>query len=218
MQIRMQEALTQVKVQTPFLKRHYHNFLTLSLLFADVLSNVLGFVAGFRLRLLIPLPDRAENLHFGDLLPMLGMQIAFVCLAFFLSRMYHRQRTRYSSDEIAAIFSGVSVGTLLTIAITSLTFKNTSSSFDYSRGVIIYAWLTTIGFVFVIRSIQGRLQRWLQMRGYGRTRVVVVGAGETALALLQRITQLPRLGYDLVGMVCTNGDTPPPGVISLGGR
>ncbi len=214
----MQEALTQVKVQTPFLKRHYHNFLTLSLLFADVLSNVLGFVAGFRLRLLIPLPDRAaDNLHFTDLLPLLAMQIVFVCLAFFLSRMYHRQRTRYSSDELAAIFSGVSVGTLLTIAVTSLTFKSTSGTFDYSRGVMIYAWLTTILFVFFVRSIQGRLQRWLQMRGYGRTRVVVVGAGETALALLQRITQLPRLGYDLVGMVCTNGDVPPPGVMSLGG-
>ena len=214
----MQEALAPVEAQAPFLKRHYHNFLTLSLLFADVLSIVLGFAAGFQLRVLIPLPERAaDNLHLTDLLPMLAMQIVFVCIAFFFGRMYHRQRTRYGSDEMAAVFSGISIGTLLTIAVTSLTFKTNSGTFDYSRGVMIYAWLMTILFVVVIRGTQGRLQRWLQTRGYGRTRVVVVGSGDAAAALLQRIIQTSRLGYDLVGMICTNGDRPPLGVKAMGG-
>ena len=54
------------------------------------------------------------------------------------------------------------------------------------------------------------------MRGYGRTRVIVVGAGETAEALLQRILQNPRLGYDLVGLVNTDGDVQIQGARLLG--
>ncbi len=214
----MQEALTQVHTLTPFLKRHYHNLLTLSLLLADVLSIVLGFVGGFHLRLIIPLPERAAgNLYLTDLLPLLVMQAIFIVLAFFFGRMYHRRRTRYGTDELAAIFSGVSIGTLLTIAVTSLIYKTNSGVFDYSRGVMVYAWLLTIVLVLIIRGAQARLQHWLQGRGYGRTRVVVVGSGITAIALLQRIQQMPRLGYDLVGMVCTNGDRPPTDVPALGG-
>jgi exopolysaccharide biosynthesis polyprenyl glycosylphosphotransferase len=213
----MQEALAPVETSTPFLKRHYHNVLTASLLVADVVSIVLAFVAGYRLRLLIPLPDRAANMHFTDVLPLLGLQVVFVIIAFFFGRMYHRQRTRYGTDELAVIFSGVSIGTLINIAVASLTFKSSSGAFDYSRGVMIYAWLLTILFVMLIRGVQGRLQRWLQMKGYGRTRVVVVGAGDIANALLQRILQTPRLGYDLVGMVNFDGERPPDNVRLLGG-
>ena len=214
----MQEALAQAAVtRTPFLKRHYHNVVTLSLLMADVFSIALAFAIGFELRILIPLPDRAaDNLDFRELLPLLVMQIIFVTVSFFFGRMYHRQRTRYSSTELAAIFSGVSIGTLANIAVTSLTFKSSSGAFDYSRGVMIYAWLLTIVFVMLIRGAQGQLQRWMQSRGYGRTRVVVVGAGETAGALMQRILQTPRLGYDLVGMVNTNGEALLSGVRMLG--
>ncbi|MCL4507164.1 MAG: undecaprenyl-phosphate glucose phosphotransferase [Chloroflexi bacterium] len=214
----MQEALAQAAgTHTPFLKRHYHNVVTLSLLMADVFSIALAFAIGFELRILIPLPERAaDNLDFGELLPLLVMQVIFVVVAFFFGRMYHRQRTRYSSTELAAIFSGVSIGTLMNIAVTSLTFKSSSGAFDYSRGVMIYAWLLSIIFVVFIRGAQGQLQRWMQSRGYGRTRVVVVGAGETASALMQRILQTPRLGYDLVGLVNTNGDGLPQGVRLLG--
>jgi exopolysaccharide biosynthesis polyprenyl glycosylphosphotransferase len=213
----MQEALAQVEVKIPLLRRHYHNVLTLSLLFADVLSITLAFAAGFELRRIIPLPEKAaDNLNFLELLPLLGMQIVFVVFTFFFGKMYHRQRTRYSSDDLATVFSGVSIGTLMTLAVTSLTLKSNSGAFDYSRGVMIYAWLLTIFFVLLIRGTQGRLQRWMQARGYGRTRVVVVGAGEMADALLQRILQSPRLGYVVAGMITSDGNHAPPGVRVLG--
>jgi exopolysaccharide biosynthesis polyprenyl glycosylphosphotransferase len=213
----MQEALAPVDIRTPFFTKHYHSVLTLSLLVADVVSIVLAFYAGYHLRRIIPLPDRAaDNMSLGELAPLIVMQSVFVLIAFFFGRMYHRQRTRYSSNELAAIFSGVSIGTLISIAVTSLTFKTSSGAYDYSRGVLIYAWMLTILFDLIIRGIQGRMLRWLQMRGYGRTRVIVVGAGDTAVALLQRIVQTPRLGYDLVGLVNTNGDMQLPGVRLLG--
>src|SRR5512141_1328904 len=113
----MQEALAPVEVHTPFITRHYHGVLTLSLLVADVISTVLAFVAGFHLRRIIPLPDRAaDSMSLSELAPLIVMQTVFVLIAFFFQRMYHRQHTRYSPTELAAIFSGVSIGTLVSIA------------------------------------------------------------------------------------------------------
>ncbi len=212
----MQDVLAQPKVRLPFLQRHYHSVITLSLLLADAASIAAGFYLGYRLRLLIPLPDPAAgSLNFSELVPLLALQVLVILTAFFFGRMYHRRRTRYGSDELVTIFSGVSVGTLISIAVASLAFKSTSLAFDYSRGLMIYAWVLTILLVMIARGLQARAQRALQARGYGRTRLVVVGSGDPAVAVLQRIRQNPKLGYDVMGTVAFGGKAPD-GAHSLG--
>lgn len=209
------------KVGLPFMQRHYHTVVTLSLLIADVVSIVLAFWLAFQLRLRIPLPERAaQNLRFADFVPLLILQVVMTIIAFFFGRMYHRRRTRIGSDETATIFSGASIGTLISIAVASLTLKSSSGAFDYSRGMVVYAWLLSILFVFLLRGLQARLQRWLQVQGYGRTRAVIIGGAEPLLAVLQRIIQNPRLGYDVIGVVQFNSNSqsqPYPGVRALGG-
>ncbi|MCS7060303.1 MAG: undecaprenyl-phosphate glucose phosphotransferase [Anaerolineae bacterium] len=212
----MQEALARPKVHASFLQRHYRGIVILSLLLADVSSITLGFYLGFRLRLLIPLPEPAQNLHFSDLLPLLALQIVAIVIAFFFGRMYHRQRTRYGADELMTAFSGVSIGTLVSIAVATLAFKSSASAFDYSRGVMIYAWLLTMITVVLVRTVQVRFQRWLQAQGYGRTRVVVVGEGAPAATVLQRLRHNPRLGYDLIGLLTPKGGRLVEGIAPLG--
>ncbi len=188
--------------QSPFLRRNYQTLITGSLLLADVAAIVAAFYAGYRLRRLIPIPEIADpNMRFTALLPLLALQLFAIMVAFFIGRMYHRQRTRFGYDEVATIVSGVSIGTLISIAVASFTLKTTSGAYDYSRGTVIYAWLITILLVLLFRAAQSRAQRALQARGYGRTRVVVVGEGDAALAVLQRISSSPRLGYDIVGTI-----------------
>ena len=199
--------------QTSFLRRNYSSIVTISLLASDVGAIALAFYTAFRLRLVIPLPERAvEGLDFADFLPLLVLQIVSIVSAYFFGRMYHRRRTRYGSDEIATIFSGVSMGMLISIAVASLALKTSSGAYDYSRGMVVYSWLLTILFTLVFRGAQGRLQRALQFLGYGRTRVIVVGSGDPAVAVLQRISQTPRLGYDIVGLIPYDGGRPVLGV------
>ena len=65
----MQEALTQVHTLTPFLKRHYHNLLTLSLLLADEEVNLQALSA------LVPSDmalAAADHLSLRFKLPMAG--------------------------------------------------------------------------------------------------------------------------------------------------
>ena len=180
-----------------FLRQHYRTLIIVSLLLADVFSIVVGFYSAFWLRKLVPLPDPAQGVsRFLDFFPLLLVQTFSIITAFFFARMYHRNRTRYTTDELQAIFSGVSIGTLVSVAVSAFTFK---SSFDYPRVMIIYAWVITILLVVLMRTLQARLQMRLQMRGYGRTRLLIVGAGEPAYTVVQRISQNPRLGYDIVG-------------------
>lgn len=202
-------TLFQTKSQPGFLRHHYQALITLSLLVVDVFSITLGFFLAYRLRLIIPLPEPARGVPgFAQFWPLLVVQVISIVGAFFFGKMYHRRRTRYSSDDFATIFSGVSVGTLISIAVAALTFKGDPTVTDFPRVMVIYAWLLTIALVILMRGLQARVQRSLQLRGIGRTRVVVVGSAEPAATVLQRLAQNPRLGYDLVGLVPYDGQRP----------
>ncbi len=211
----MQEALAQpvVQLSPPFLRRHYRTIIVVSLLIADLISITLGFYLAYRVRLALPIPDQAQGVsRFLSLMPLLLVQAISIIIAFFFAKMYHRNRTRYSTDELQAILSGVSIGTLISIAVSAFTFK---ANFDYPRVMIIYAWIFTGVLVIVLRAVQAQAQRTLQARGYGRTRLLVVGSGDPVDQVLQRVRLNPRLGYDLVGVV-GHGPLSPPNVRVLG--
>jgi exopolysaccharide biosynthesis polyprenyl glycosylphosphotransferase len=206
----MQQALAQPATQpTSLLKQHYQSIITATLFVADAFSIVLAFYLAFKLRMTIPIPEPAQgNLRFLLFLPLLALQVVTIVTAFFFARMYHRRRTRYSTDELTAIFSAVSIGTLIAIAIASFSFRTDTAQFEYPRAMVVYAWVLTIMLVIVVRGLQARLQRSLQKRGFGRTRALVVGSGEPAATVIQRIQQTPRLGYDVVGMIPYDGVRP----------
>jgi exopolysaccharide biosynthesis polyprenyl glycosylphosphotransferase len=215
----MQQTLSQPAARQPgFLRQHYQTVVTSLLLLADIASIALSFYIGFKLRIWLQFPDRAqEGLRFLQFLPLLPLQILCIIGAFFFARMYHRRRTRYSSDELTAIFSSVSIGTLLSLALASLLFTRDNVLSDYPRAMVFYTWLLTIFFVIVARAFQARIQRLLQLRGFGRTRVAIIGAGDPASMVIQRIQQTPRLGYDIVGVIPSDGQRPWSDVRTLGG-
>ena len=80
---------------------------------------------------------------------MLAIQILSVMGVSLFYGLYREQRARSWVDEAAAIAGAVSIGTLLAVSFTSFVFKNTLLDLDYSRGMVIYAWLLTILLVSV---------------------------------------------------------------------
>jgi exopolysaccharide biosynthesis polyprenyl glycosylphosphotransferase len=63
--------------------------------------------------------------------------------------------------------------------------------------------------VWAGRFFLRRVQVFLRRRGLGVTRVLVVGTGETARSLLQRLRQNPGLGYRVVGLVSEGRENGP---------
>ena len=110
--------------------------------------------------------------------------------------LYRSRRGISGVDEFSKIVQAVVIAAV-TIAATTFLFQ----FFAFSRFVIGFsAGLIVIG-VWVERVSLRYVQILLRRRGIGVTRILVVGSGETAQVLLQRLRQNPGLGYRVAGIV-----------------
>jgi exopolysaccharide biosynthesis polyprenyl glycosylphosphotransferase len=155
----------------------------------------LAFFVGYQLRLQ---SDYQNILPFSAYRGMAVVHIVAILIVFFFYRLYHRQRALSYVDQFYAIFGAASVGTIIAIAFISFFFKN---QLDYPRLMMVYVWMLTLVLTSVGRTVQSRLQRSLQARGWGEQRVLIVGAGEAGRIVMQKIRRSPDLGYRVVGFV-----------------
>ncbi len=184
------------------MKRRATLLFTISLVLLDALAIAGAFYLAYRLRQWIEWPTPPLNIGpFHNYAGMMVIQVLAMQTVFFFYRLYHRPRALSSIDEFYSIFGAVSVGTMLAIALSSLMFKNSALELDYSRGMILYAWLLTMVLAGAGRLVHGRIQRALQARGIGGARVLIVGTGEVGQMILQKILYLPGLGYEVEGFV-----------------
>ncbi|MBN1640946.1 MAG: undecaprenyl-phosphate glucose phosphotransferase [Anaerolineae bacterium] len=188
------------------LKRYAGPIFTSTLVLTDAAMICLAFYSGYLLRLAIKWPTLPEDIQpFGHYLGMMAVQIGCVLIVSSAYGLYREQRARPMVDEATAIAAAVSIGTLIGIACTSFLFKNSLLELDYSRGMMIYAWLLTIVFSIVGHLVHRLLKEWLRERGWGEIRVLVVGSGEVGHMIVQKLLHSPGMGYRVVGVV--NGQT-----------
>lgn len=171
---------------------------TVILVALDVILIAVAFYLAHRLRINSEYPRPLNIQSFRFYLPMLVLQEICIIGMFFFYKLYLRKRSTSHLDEIATIFGAISVGTVIATAGISFVFKN---DFDYPRLMIVYAWALTFLLVAIGRTAHARMQWSLQARGFGETKVIVVGGGETGLMIANAIHKSPGLGYKLVGVV-----------------
>ncbi len=184
------------------MKRRIKLLFAISLVLLDISATSLAFFLAYKLRLWIKWPTPPLNIGpFRNYVGMMVIQVLAMLTVFFFYRLYHCPRALSSIDELYSLFGAVSVGTIVAIALSSLLFKNSALELDYSRGMILYAWFLTIVLDGVARLAHAWIQRSLQARGWGGSRVLIVGTGEVGQMILQKIRYLPGLGYEVVGFV-----------------
>jgi Undecaprenyl-phosphate glucose phosphotransferase len=187
-------------------RQRVRHIFTLSLALLDAAMVMLAFYLAHRLRLAIAWPNKAINLGpFADYTGMMLVQVATLLVVFFFTRLYHTARAVSRVDEFYQIFGSVSVGTMLSVAVSGFVFKNSVLDLDYSRAMVIYAWLLTIMLVTLGRFLHHLLKSRLQAQGLGTDRVLIVGSGDVGQMILQKIQWSPELGYKVIGIVETNG-------------
>ena len=199
------------------LKRNAVPVFTATLIIADACWTGVAYYLAYHLRLAIPWPTAPEQIGpFGDYLGMMTLQILSVLAVCFFYGLYREQRARPFVDEAAALAGAVSIGTLLSVSFTSLVFKNTLLDFDYSRGMVIYAWLLTILLNSLAHLAHRLLIARLRDHGWGEMRVIVVGSGDVGQMVLQKLLHSPGMGYHVVGVVQGSSGTPLRGAPELG--
>jgi exopolysaccharide biosynthesis polyprenyl glycosylphosphotransferase len=110
--------------------------------------------------------------------------------------LYRKRRGISGVDELSKVIRAVFLSSILISASTFLV-----QFFAFSRLVIGFSAVLVVIGVWLERTFLRRLQIFLRRRGYGITRIFVVGAGETARVLIQRIQHNPGLGYRIIGLV-----------------
>ncbi|MCD6285391.1 MAG: undecaprenyl-phosphate glucose phosphotransferase [Anaerolineae bacterium] len=167
----------------------------------DVAMATLAFVLAYLLRASIPLPDPVQGVAtIGAYVPMTLIHVVSLVAVFFFANLYSLQRAS-RVDELSGILVGSTIGTLMGIAVDSLILRNFVVGQDYSRVMVLYAWLLSMIFVALGRLANDWLRRRLVSRGWGHRRVLIVGVGDIARMILQRVLWTPELGYDAVGVV-----------------
>lgn len=180
---------------------------TVSLVILDSLLIGIAFVLAYRLRVSIAWPDPLTNqVPLANYAGLFVIQLVTIITILFLNRQYYIPRSVSRIDQIYYVFVSVSVGMLIALAVATITLRNNQAILDYPRAMMVYNWLLTIVLLTFGRVLHNWVRQRLQDRGIGKDRVIIVGTGDTARMILQRIVWSPDLGYDLVGIV--NGEEP----------
>jgi len=183
------------------MKRRVDAVFGLSLVLNDLLMVGLAFYLAYWLRQVIPVPPPINIASFGDYLGMLAIQMVTMPTLYFFSRLYDVKRSMPRLDEFYRIFAATSIGTVVTIAFTTFLFKNSALELDFPRVMVIYAWLLTVILVTLSRSVLVLVRNLLRRRGVWADRLLIVGTGDVGRMILQKIRQMPRLGYSVIGFV-----------------
>ncbi len=177
------------------------------LLSSDIGLAALAFYAAYQIRTRLPWPYPPPNLGgFEKYLPMMGALLIWTVVIFFLSRLYHLGRATSRLDEVSRAAGAFSLAMVFTVATVSLAFKETLLAFDYPRAMVFYAWALGILGISAGRMFLRGLWGALRARGWDRSRMLIVGTGEAAEAVIRRIQSAPWFGYEVIGVVALHSD------------
>jgi exopolysaccharide biosynthesis polyprenyl glycosylphosphotransferase len=174
-------------------------------LVSDIAMVALAFYLAYLLRITVSIPPAVNVGPFGDYAGMMTIQIITMVLVYFFTRLYDLKRSMPRLDEFYRLFAATSVGTIATIAFTTFLFKNSTLELDFPRVMVVYAWLLTVVLVAAGRSLLVFIRNLLRQRGHLTDRLLIVGTGDIGRMILQKVRQMPRLGYRVVGFV--NGES-----------
>lgn len=183
-------------------------YATLGLLATDVTMIVLGYLAGYHLRFSWNILPYEEYHPLSGYLGTLALQTLVMPVILGASGLYRPVRSVSWLDHFYAVFAGVSVGTAVSIVVGAFIWRDA----PFSRLMSALVWLSTISLVMLGRAVVHTTGAYLRTRGVGEERVLIVGTGETARLVLERIRHSPHMGYRAVGFLAEE-----PGPVELAG-
>lgn len=180
-------------------KQTLRNWLSFILVLTDSVMIIAGFLLAYAIRYSIPFPNPlTPNSNLSSFTGLIVISVGIILLTLFFNRQYYIPRAISRVDQFYSVVFSTTIGILLSIALTVFVY---STDFEIPRAMIFYAWLLIILLIMVGRSLFSYVRHRLQRRGIGKDRVLIVGSGEMARVVLQRILWSPQLGYQVVGVV-----------------
>ncbi len=183
----------------------------------DLTMATLAFLVGYSMRQafpLTPLPPDPPGLDFYA--PTMVVHVVSIMLSAYFARLYHLPRAASRFDVGYRILGAVSLAVFLSVAFQTVIFKNSPLETDYPRTLLVYVWFFSVALMIAGREVYNQVVYRLRSRGIARDDVLIVGDGEAARYVAQKIQWSPQLGYDLAGLVTEDGRGSVLGMMAIG--
>ena len=183
----------------------YSRLLEQAMLVGDLVLVAACWLVAYWLRFHVagpPLPYQNDLPPLSDYLLMLLPILVVWGVAFRAFGLYRPRRIGSHLSEAADVAKASTMGALVLVAVMTFFFRG----YDYSRVVIVYFWLLSIGVVWFSRAAFREGLRFARRRGYNLRYAVIVGGGELAATVVRRMQARPDVGIQVLGVVADEKD------------
>ncbi len=167
-----------------------------ALVMGDIVAIAVAFALAFEIRAATERrPDQIASL--SEYFPTVMLLIVTLLTTFALMRMYLPRRGTSHIDQLGALFTAVTIGNVVAMAISAFTLRG----LDVPRQALVYAWALSIVLVWLLRSLIEYSLRVARRAGLDPSRLLIIGAGDEGMTILHKVRSNPGLGYEVVGFV-----------------
>ncbi len=174
-------------------------FFNLILVVFDVLAINLSFILGDSLKrgyfdspLLIVLQNSR----------LLLFATATLLAIFSFFKLYDPGTKRSEVDEAGTAAGALTIG-MLFFELMTLFYRD----MIFKRMTIFYAWIFAVAFIVFFRISLIVMRKWLYKRGIGISNIIIIGTGEEARLLMQKIKSHPEMGLRIAGFIRVPGES-----------
>lgn len=183
-------------------KRHEHTLFSALLTSLDFVVIVFTFLGAYYIRFYTvfhaPLGLQPLSAYVKIVFPI-GILYVIIFERF---GIYKPKIDPFHLSEIYKLLKGIMVGSLVVMSATFL-----YRQFQYSRGVMLAAFLIMIVALIIEKFLVRSLQAKLRINGYLLKNVLIVGTGSAAVKFFNILKNKPALGFKPAGFLyCENED------------
>lgn len=143
--------------------------------------------------------DPAFAVTYNVYLPFVGLFTLLLILVYRQHGLYRLRRNISWFDEFYTIVNATATGTIILI-VGIFIYR---SAF-YSRIIFLYTGVFAVTLLGLSRLVKIMLLRYMRRRGIGTERVLIVGAGEVARAVMRAVVANPEYGFQIIGFLDDN--------------
>jgi len=185
------------------LKQHHQLFQGL-FFFADMLVVSAAWVLAYYLRFEWgPISAPKGTPPMANYLPMVLFVWVIWGVALRGFGLYHMTRGTQAIHETIRV---AQASTLALLVFMSVAFLFWEKDYSFSRGVFFYFWLLAVAMLVAERLALRQVLALFRARGYNLRHVLIIGSGELAHGVANKIAEHPGLGFTIRGFLSERAD------------
>ena len=178
------------------LKKHSKFFKTL-VLFLDLVTLSCSWILAYFLRFYLPVIPVSKGIPpFLTYLTLLVIMLPLWYMVFKAFGLYRPRRISSKFAEAMDIAKGTTIAILILISLTFFFRK-----YEFSRLTFLYFWIICVVILCIERIVFREFLRLIRKRGYNLRHALIVGTGNLALDVTDRVHGHPELGIKIRGFL-----------------